>query len=312
MNQGPLVFLGVFAALVASWYGMIVQPQFQVGRATPGTNVVDASALYPVARSGLAQQGLEVYRSLGCATCHTRQVRQDGILLDVILTEPGTNTPAVVEAMARLRKNLPLPEAGRLLEKLPVRVLTDLEDPVRASAAAKSLTEAGAKARVELVPQGPDIEVRHWGRGRTVAADFLYDAPALPGTIRLGPDLSNVGSRLPSPEWHYLHLYEPELTSTNSVMPPYRFLFERRKVGDEPSAGALVLPPWGVELVGEGYEVVPKDEAKALVAFLMSLRSEVPLIERPVAGAPGASTNAVPAAIDGGSGGGTSTTNASS
>ena len=44
MNQGPAIFLGVFAALSVSWYGMIVQPQLQLGRATPGTNVLNKAA----------------------------------------------------------------------------------------------------------------------------------------------------------------------------------------------------------------------------------------------------------------------------
>ncbi len=89
MNRGPLLFLGIFTALALSWFGMIVQPQLQLGSEIPGTNVVNKTDPYPQARAGLAQQGLQVYRALGCASCHSQQVRQDGTVFDVVLTASG-------------------------------------------------------------------------------------------------------------------------------------------------------------------------------------------------------------------------------
>jgi len=155
---------------------------------------------------------------------------------------------------------------------------------------------------VLLVAEGPDIE-RGWGRGRSVAADYLFDRPAMPGSLRLGPDLANTGTRLPSADWHYLHLFDPKSVVSTSVMPPYRFLFERRPIGRRPSPLALRLSPTVAAAVGEGIEVVPTEEAVALVAYLLSLRADVPLLERPVASggspetnAPAASTNAGPSA----------------
>jgi len=282
MNHGPLIFLGVLAALVTSWFAMIVQPQLQLGRAIPGTNMVETAELYPQARPGMAQQGLEVYRSLGCATCHTRQVRQDGMLVDVLLREVGTNSAAVVEAVDRIRRDLTATEAEALLARLPAVIQRDGVDPAAAAATVKALTDAGAKAQVQLRPQGPDI-ARGWGRGRTVAADFLYDNPALPGQIRLGPDLANIGARVPSPEWHYLHLYDPQAVNPKSVMPPYRFLFERRNPGDQLAPDSFRAGGAGSGDTGDGVELVPTPEARALVAYLLSLRSDVPLLERPVA-----------------------------
>ena len=55
------------------------------------------------------------------------------------------------------------------------------------------------------------------------------------------------------------------------------FLFEERKIGRVPSPDALKIE--GVEA---GYEVVPTDEAKALAAYLASLRADVPLFEAPM------------------------------
>lgn len=60
-------------------------------------------------------------------------------------------------------------------------------------------------------------------------------------------------------------------------MPAYKFLYEKRRVGGEPSADALHLK--GEEAPGEGWEIVPSYDAKALVAYLMSLDQSHPLPE---------------------------------
>ena len=62
-------------------------------------------------------------------------------------------------------------------------------------------------------------------------------------------------------------------------MPPYRFLFEKRKLGPQPSPDALPLA--GIYSPGPGYEIVPKPEGKALVAYLLSLKATTPLPEAP-------------------------------
>jgi hypothetical protein len=63
-------------------------------------------------------------------------------------------------------------------------------------------------------------------------------------------------------------------------MPPYRFLFEKHRIERGPSANALTLPP---ALAPEpGYEIIPKPEAVALVAYLASLQANEPLFVSPV------------------------------
>jgi cytochrome c oxidase cbb3-type subunit 2 len=222
MNFGPLIFLAAFITLAVSWCGMVLAPQLQLGRQMPVVRPMP-NPDYPVARPGLAQQGLQVYRSLGCAECHTQQVR----------------------------------------------------------------------------PESADT-YRGWGKRRTVAADFLYDQPVLTGSLRLGPDLANLATREPlafAVPWKfattnhlaelehllYRHLYSPRLTAPGSTMPAYRFLFEERelKTGQElePLAFKLNDPAKG-ELPGK--QVVPKREAQALVAYLLSLQADVSLFEAPI------------------------------
>src|SRR5688500_1008804 len=76
MNYGPLLFFGVFLSFALSWSGMILLPQLQIGRA-PLAEV--EGGLYPSNRPGEANQGQEIYRSLGCAACHTQQVRDNDV-----------------------------------------------------------------------------------------------------------------------------------------------------------------------------------------------------------------------------------------
>lgn len=122
----------------------------------------------------------------------------------------------------------------------------------------------------------PDV-ARGWGDRANAARDYVQDGRVFLGTMRSGPDLRNVGQRRPDATWHYLHLYEPKSTSPGSIMAPFPFLFETRKIVGEPSrhaiplSGGLVPPP--------GYEVVPTPRAEALVAYLLSLKTDYALPE---------------------------------
>jgi len=204
MNQGPIIFLGVYLAMALSWLGMVFVPEMQLGRMQE-TTVPPAGARYPAPRNGLAQEGRDVYRANGCYYCHTQQVRARGF--------------------------------------------------------------------------GADFE-RGWGARHSVAPDYLYDRPVMLGNLRVGPDLANIGVRQPDAATHLLHLYNPQITAKGSTMPPYKFLFEKRKISGSPSPEALKLS--GEFAPEPGFEVVPKPEALALVAYLQSLRADVPLFEAPL------------------------------
>ena len=274
MNHGPLIFLAALFALAGSWFGFVLTPQMQVGHLQQ-TNTVGMAVAYPLARLGLARQGLDVYRANGCAYCHSQQVGQSATLCDVVLAEPGTNQAALIAALGEVKSGWAEAEARELLGKLPQPVLQGVRKEA-AEAAIKTLSVGGAKAELWLVPVGPDI-ARGWGKRRTVAEDFLYDSPVMLGSQRIGPDLANVGLRQPDPNWHLRHLYSPRLLAKDSTMAPYRFLFEKRKIERAPSADAL-----HDLAVAPGYEIVPKPEAKALVAYLVSLRADAPLFETPM------------------------------
>ena len=302
MNYGPLLFLAAFFALAGSWSGFVLTPQLQLGRMRQTNTVGGAATTYPVARPGLAGQGLQVYRANGCAYCHSQQVGQTGTLLDIALTDAGTNQAATIAALLKLAEApadqptvltaLPALAPARsnasdaaLLTELPKSFLRSSTREA-ANAAVKTLNSTSAKAQILIVPVGPDL-ARDWGKRRTVAEDFLFDSPVMPGSQRVGPDLANIGTRQPDSNWHFLHLYAPQAQVKGSAMPPYRFLFEKRRIRLQPSPEALVLP---AEVAPPaGYEVVPKPVAQALAAYLVSLRANAPLFSAPLT-VPGALT----------------------
>lgn len=287
MRYGPLIFLSAFFAMAASWFGFVLMPHVQIGFLQQ-TNTVPAGATYPLGRAGFAREGLDVYRANGCAACHTEQIGQTATVCDVVLEKAGTNETALLNAIHQVRTNLSALETKSLLEQLPQTVLQGLPKD-KADEAAKILSVAGSKATSWIVPVGADI-ARGWGKRRTVADDFLYDYPVMLGSERIGPDLANIAARQPDPNWHLRHLYAPRLDVPGSPMPPFPFLFEKRKIEHRPSPDALSLP---VELAPPpGYEIVPKLEAKALVAYLTSLQADAPLFVAPLSVAAPVETNA--------------------
>ena len=219
-----------------------------------------------------------MYRANGCAYCHSQQVSQSGTVCDLVLTDVGTNETALLVALRKIRPAFSEAEDRELMVGLPKTVRQDLPKE-EAEAEVKLIGATGAKASSWIIPVGPDI-ARGWGIRRTVAEDFLFDYPVMPGSQRVGPDLANVGVRWPDMNWQLQHLYAPRIEVKDSPMPPYRFLFEKRRIEHGPSANALVLPP---ALAPElGYEILPKPEAVALAAYLTNLRANEPLFVSPV------------------------------
>jgi cytochrome c oxidase cbb3-type subunit 2 len=216
--NGVVIFLGLFLTMALSWYGILFKNYQDFNRLQPEKLMTGGS--YPGGRSGLANQGQEIYKANGCAACHTMQVRAN------------TNNAAA------------------------------------------------------------DIQ-RGWGKRNSTLQDFLYDRNVFLGQVRIGPDLADVGTRLPDRNYHLLHLYNPRATVSGSLMPQYPFLFEKHKIAGQPSPNALHLPN---ELAPEnGYEIVPTAEAEALVHYILSLHATEPILEAPIYPPP-PQTNAVESA----------------
>lgn len=131
---------------------------------------------------------------------------------------------------------------------------------------------------------GADID-RGWGPRATVARDYIRQNRVLLGTIRTGPDLAHLGGRYAGDagrDWNHLHLYNPQIVSKGSTMPPFAFLYKTQEIVNGPSENALQFPPGSEYAPEPGHEVVPTRRAEALVEYLLSLKIDYSLPEAPI------------------------------
>lgn len=118
---------------------------------------------------------------------------------------------------------------------------------------------------------GNDV-ARGYGERRSVPLDYVLDDPPLMGTMRTGPDLSNIAVRQPSDMWHHVHLFDARIVSEGSVMPPLRFLYD--VVTENPGAQGYALDDG---YFGHKAWIVPHADALALVAYLKTRHQDHPL-----------------------------------
>ena len=115
--------------------------------------------------------------------------------------------------------------------------------------------------------------------------DYMHEDFAMVGIRRVGPDLANAGYRYVDKDGRpdpakinalYQHLYAPRSLREWSNSPSFKHLFETvKKESPEGRGDALVLP--SNIAPAEGMEIVPTDEAKALVEYLLGLKRDAPL-----------------------------------
>ena len=102
-------------------------------------------------------------------------------------------------------------------------------------------------------------DVRRFGPA-TLAWESRLDVPHLMGTRRIGPDLSRE-SGVRTADWQFLHLFDPRAMVPDSVMPPYRALFDGAP--DRPRQDARDLVAY-LESLGRAREIAgPEGEAAA-------------------------------------------------
>ena len=116
-----------------------------------------------------------------------------------------------------------------------------------------------------------------WGSRPSIAADyaannrtdFWRNTATLMGTERTGPDLSSIGQRQPSAEWHLPHMFNPRIVVKESMMPAYPWLF---KVTNKVEKGDVVVNVPDEFMGGRKGKVIATDDALHLIAYLQSLK----------------------------------------
>ncbi len=129
-------------------------------------------------------------------------------------------------------------------------------------------------------------ETRRWGPV-SEAGEYAFDVPHLWGTRRIGPDLTRVGMKF-SDEWHLAHFWDPRQLTPDSIMDPYRGLFEAPAAAVKivtDSAGNRTLEK---NAVTESYfdftskeHVTLTPNADGLLFVPMAARGKLPIILTP-------------------------------
>ncbi|WP_234859344.1 cytochrome-c oxidase, cbb3-type subunit I [Aquimarina aquimarini] len=92
-------------------------------------------------------------------------------------------------------------------------------------------------------------EVERYGE-YSKAGEYVYDHPFLWGSKRTGPDLMRIGGKY-SDNWHLNHFYDPQTTSSGSIMPSYKWLIkdklDRSQTEDKMEAMVTLGVPYTTE-----------------------------------------------------------------
>ncbi|MGI8437473.1 MAG: cbb3-type cytochrome c oxidase subunit II [Chthoniobacterales bacterium] len=305
----PLL-LGLFGTFLFSWTGLILIPNAQIGHLDPQTDE-DGNDPYPAPTSGMATRGREVYVANGCVYCHSQQVRADYAGSD-IERKWGDRRSAprdyIFERPVLLGKSRLGPDLANMGHRTPGETepapaaaapapVAGVANASPAPAAAGSPAAAvSAVVNVSPMPTGSPAPAVAGASPAAGGSPAPATAPVATTTTPTGETWAPAvkgGPPLYSAAWHHLHLYNPRRIARDSNMPSYRFLYEKRRVGGERAADALLLN--GDDAPPEGWEIVPTYDAKCLVAYLMSLDQSHALTEvkSTAAAAPAAPGNAV-------------------
>jgi cbb3-type cytochrome oxidase cytochrome c subunit len=306
------LFIGVLGTFMFSWIGLTVIPNMQIGQLDPQSKEEDTD-IYPMPQSGMAERGRQVFNANGCTYCHSRWVRADYAGADQE-RKWGDRRSAprdyLFERPVLLGKMRTGPDLSNIGQRAP------LEDENAAAAASASPgaapAVAGGSPPVGASPAAPAASPAVASAAQKGAANPPAPAAsAAPGaspaagttpapTAQAPSSGSSLGSEnkpneapIYSAAWHHRHLYSPRNVNQDSIMPAYKFLYQKRPISGEPSADALKLT--GVDAPATGWEIVPTYDAQCLVAFLISSNQSHPLDEAKAAGG-GAAPAASPAA----------------
>ncbi len=94
--------------------------------------------------------------------------------------------------------------------------------------------------------------------------EYIYNRITFPGTHRIGPDLSRVGIKRPSRDWHRSHFWSPKTASKGSIMPAFQHFFDEDPRGS--SVRTTGIPNYKFEaiyqyLMTKGTRITPPTQA---------------------------------------------------
>lgn len=96
------------------------------------------------------------------------------------------------------------------------------------------------------------------------ANEYIYQKITFPGTRRIGPDISRVGIKRPSRDWHKAHFWAPKTASAGSIMPAFQHFFDNDPRGS--GRNTIGIPNYQFEaifqyLMTKGTRITPPTQA---------------------------------------------------
>ena len=112
-------------------------------------------------------------------------------------------------------------------------------------------------------------EVERYGE-YSRSGEYVYDHPFLWGSKRTGPDLFRVGGKY-SDNWHFNHMWDPQSTSSGSIMPSYKWLVKNKHDRSNTESKMKAMVSLGVPYTDEDIAKAQEDmktQAKTIEANL--------------------------------------------
>lgn len=96
------------------------------------------------------------------------------------------------------------------------------------------------------------------------ANEYIYQKITFPGTRRIGPDISRVGVKRPSRDWHMAHFWAPKTASAGSIMPSFQHFFDNDPRGT--AKNTIGIPNYRFEaiyqyMMTKGTRITPPTQA---------------------------------------------------
>lgn len=262
MNRGLMIFLGCVLTFTSAWLGLVILPYWQLNDEAP-YQPTGSSAAYPLPPSAEVAAGVVSYQANGCIYCHSQQIR----------SQHFANGADLARGWGQ-RRNV----SRDYIYDQPILLGTMRTGPDLAAIGERNaspswhhehLYNPRSKSDWSIMPSFSFLYERRKienGRRDPEALTLGREWTVLPGK-RYRPTDEQWAAALNADGEKLKQLY----TAANPQEPALDL--------NEPATRADLLRFW-LALPEEDYEVVPKPEARHLVAYLLDLRkTSTPLPE---------------------------------
>ena len=267
MDRGMVIFVGALLTFSSSWLGLVLYPYWQMQSEQPYAKT-PGEDLYPHPLGGPALAGVKIYQANGCLYCHSQQVRS--VKFGNWWENGEMKTGADIRRGWGSRRTV----SRDYIYDRPTMLGTMRTGPDLANVGTRY---AGAWHHPHLFnPRA----VNSWSTMPSFA--FLYKREKVIGgqksdkALKLGREWTVQ----PGYRWRPTDTEWNALLARGTVIPPGDSKTSATPLDLTTAEGKAELLTFWLTTEEEDYQVVPTEDAEALVAYLLELRkAETPLPE---------------------------------